>query len=359
MYQKLNPDTVDALQLLYGNAGKCGPVCAADLQADELWENCGQAAELLQRLRSQLGFSHLLNRPEFPSDGVVILQNYQPYTVCYVQTVWEGNAPFYLIRFRNVPENRWLAPTEYRALLEMNSAVIGREAEKVLRTISEVETEFAENNDTLAIREANSRILRQQLCTDELLWYENADADNPDAFPTVDVASVVRNFIRGMQKASAGWFSFPEGSFENCGFSRFDPKRLEITLIMLFVMMQNGDADRTGCDMDVTATDDFVDITMRLHSCTAVPDLMLHPPVPDPTLISEEVLVGKFCTVFGAELIRSEDADSRTAVLRLKKAVPGEYDGAFFAPGLIHEYPVITLMPHSVLLSRIRSYFTE
>lgn len=348
---QLKPETVAALEQLYGSSSMSEPVCAADESAALLWANQESAAQLLQQLRGQLTGSTVSGVPAIPQTGEFLLRDALPATLCSSRMLYQDGVPFYVLQFRSLPDDRRMSPPEFRALLDANNRVCGEAARKVIRAVSELEMKFEESAETAEIRNACDCILRQQFCGEELLWYETAEPDGAALLPPADISAVVQRFTEQLSEAACGWFAVSAEADAPACFSRVSPDRLETALLCIFIAAQNGAPDRTGCALSVSRRDAFVEIRMAFRPYDTPSDPLLHPLLPDATIVSEDVLTARFCAYFGAELIC--DGDAR--VLRLPAAEPDGLEPTLCAPA--QEEPRLSpaYSQYTALLTRIRS----
>ncbi|MCR5306822.1 MAG: hypothetical protein K6E36_10010 [Oscillospiraceae bacterium] len=348
----LKPETVAALNQLFGRTPDGETVCAADEQAQLLWTTDAASEDLLQRLRSSV-FG--CDTPVIPRNGEFIIPDYLPATMCTAQAMMQDEEVFFVLRFRQLPTDRPLTVPEFRSLLAANDEVCGGAARRILAALNDVEDRYEESAKSAEIRAACQCILRQQVCGSELLWYEMAERGGASFLPPVNISAIADKFAKQLTKAAFGWFAVFAKELPQDAFSRVDPARLEMALLSIFISGQGGAANRTGCDITLQKTDGFHEITLTFHPFDTPADPLLHRPAPDPTAVSESVLTDRFCSYFGAELIRRNDDGRVVCVLRLPAAAPDGTEPVLCAPEESPFGPHPVFSPYSVLLTRIRS----
>lgn len=329
----MKQETIAALQKLY-----CGTdelVCAATPQFQMLWQSDARAGELLPVLGRQLGGAEKTAEVPIPSDRTVVLSYVSPPVVCRIDTLSEDGERYLLIRFQPVPEKRELDLPEMRAML-YSMVTTGRQAViSVLQAFHKVE-ELLQANQLAAdpaverlLHEACYALLNHDVRCDELLWYENLGktqhAPEQAAFGSINLTSELSRFLSDLHAVTDGLIHVEAAEITDDLFAQTEPRRFQFALLAMFVLLQGSDPARTGFSLCAKQAAGQIEIMMTLRQ--------IMPPAeeplpfrkrmqPDGTLLSEDVVLQRFCDAFGARYRVLTQAESVSGILTIPAAEP-------------------------------------
>ena len=341
----LKPETIAALETLFAQEAKNGaPVCAVSMQTELLWQNCGRAGELLELLRTELCGSFFTDIPVIPADGQIRVPDGEAgYQVSLPRSAQDGE-PYLIAEFRRLEGLRRLTAPEMRQLLAEHDRACGRTVKNVLAAVS----------DSKRHQERVRRACCELLCLSErdaqLLWYESVTEELLLTLQPVEVSGIVRHAAEALQKAGGGAFHvrFSDGG---TGYAKVDMHQLCAALISLFLTVQRGDSFGRDVTLSFSAAADFLTVGVTVQTGSDPAPLRAYQP--DGTLISEEVLLTRFCRTFGARLLHESGDGFRVSRLLLP-AVPADPDEQRLCSPLAHESVLAELYPSAqVMLERI------
>lgn len=339
---KLRMETTAALETLYCR-GDSTPVCAVTPDFRLLWQNCAQAEALLTVLCMSLRSSIGTDQPLIPADGQLhISAEGVPYC-CRVQRMMDGDSPFFVVVFEKLTGLRRMTAPEMRQLLTEYDRVCERAVGRVLAAMQGNPGDLQPDE---AIRHACCEIFGLSQRSAQLLWYESVTEELLQMLEPVEVSGLAGRVANALEAAAGGVFTVRYQA-EGTGYARVDPNQLSAALMSLFLTVQRGDPDKTDITVAFAERSGRLTLSVTARKGKPAGDALL-PYCPDGTLISEDVLLTRFCSTFGAELTAEKSAEAVCHMLTLP-AVPRED-----VPLELHAPDCEFALPDLVLLTRGR-----
>ncbi len=339
---KLSKETTAALETLYHSENST-PVCAVTPDFRLLWKNCAQAETLLSCLCRSLRSSIGTEQPLIPADGQLhITAEGVPYR-CRVQRMSDGGSPFFVAVFEKLAGVRRLTAPEMRQLLTEYDRVCEQAAGRVLAVL---QGNSGGQQPDDAIRHACCEIFCLSQRNSQLLWYESVTEELLETLEPIEVSGLAGRVANALGAASGGVFTVRYQA-EGTGYARVDPNQLSAALMSMLLTAQRGDPEKTDITVSFADRGDVLVLSVTARRGKSAGDALL-PYCPDGTLISEDVLLTRFCSTFGAVLTVEKTADAVCHTLTLP-AVPRED-----VPLVLHAPDSEFALPDPVLLSGCR-----
>lgn len=347
---KLKPETAAALETLYGGAA---PACATAQDTVLLWQNGDEAADLLTALRPALNGTPGADRPLIPADGLVHFTYGEEAWLCRVQRLMQDGECYFVMVFERLKAARRVTVPEMRQLLAEHDAACDAVVARLLMALTPADADVP---DEAGIRAACTDILCLSRRDAQLLWYESATEDLLAVLEPIEVSKYAVRIAEVIGRLCGGMLRVHTEIAPEPGFARADAAQLCAALLSLFVTAQRGDPQCSDVTFLYRRTPQQLMLGLRTEQGAPAPHAAekLKPYAPDGTLISEEVLLTRFCRTFGAAL-RHTQTDAGMQHTLVLPALPGDaIPQAFHDPAYNMEPIPGGLLSYSrIMLSRI------
>lgn len=171
-------------------------------------------------------------------------------------------------------------------------------------------------------------LMRQVLCTEELMWYESAAAQTDPVRTVCDISSALRRFDGQIEILAGGIVQSEHGTIDGVMYTDVPAERLIFAMLSLLTEMFRSEPDYRVFRLDVTRGQKEIRIVMTFQCAEtdSTRSFLPEDPLPLPQDIAQaaspEKLVGRFCETFGVKLVRCESDGEKQIVLTLPAASP-------------------------------------
>ncbi len=326
----MKQETIAALQQLYSDSAV--PICAVTPQFQLLWKSDDHASELLHELGRQLGGAETTEEVPIPPDHTVVLSYVVPPVLCRIEELSEEGEPYLVVRFQPASEQRVLDLPETRALLHAQ-VTTGRQAViSVLQAFHKMEETLRANQiaaDSAVVRllhEACYAMLNRDARCDELPWYETLGNEEARVkFGSINLTSELSRFLHELHDVTDGLIHIEAADIASDLFAEMEPRRFQFAMLAMFVLLQDGNPERTGFSISAKSEADRIQIvqTLRRIEPSEENPLPFHKrTMPDGTLLSEDAVLRRFCAAFGARYTVLTKPEEISGILTLPAAKP-------------------------------------
>ncbi|HBI85102.1 MAG TPA: hypothetical protein DDX71_02260 [Ruminococcus sp.] len=343
-------DKILAAEQLYMSSGKC--VCAVSSKIADLpllWCTDEDAERLAGNLRAQLD-TDSDGSPVPPADGVIALSGTNPAMDCRVEQFHNAEEPFWLLHFTPSDPARRATRSEVRSTARALVNTINENVALIRQASTDRPAAPERQFDNYLCTQASCFALRS--CgtrLEELLWYEQHSAgedSRPDAVSVTEILSECAEDLKDSLKKVLT----VETSVAEELYACVMPARLRFAVCSAVILLSQGDPVFGKLQIRAVRAEDTVRIELDLAKAPLSGETarMLHPLMPDSTLISEQVLIQRFCEAFGAQYRQMNTAEGCCGILTLPAAS---------APTVLHSsripYPTGNYSYCNTVLSRI------
>ena len=314
----------DALRVLWGRSED--PVCAVNSAMEPVWAPDARAQKYLLRLSAQLSASAEMPTPVIPTDGNVIFSDTDGNAVtCSIRLIPASAEPLYLLIFRTQRELSGFSPAEARAMLSSQANAghtVAAQFIQSLHFLKEAHPELADSMEAqkwliLADR-ACYTLLNSTVRCEEMLWYGGYCSGINNAAEAIDIREQIQSFADEIDSITGSNLTLADSYLEYGLYTRVDPERLSIALLLMFITTQHGDPNLRSMRLSAVRTDDVIRITMTFTADDTAGESLLHPSRSiDISLSGDEMLLSSFCAAFGASLSCQRLEGYSSAVMEL------------------------------------------
>ncbi len=312
----------EALDILYGSAGY--PVCACDAAFCVQWQTGPRAAVLAELLRAEQD-----GRP-LAKDAVrqIMLTDGADAFRCETEPLGDGTEPLYLLRFLPAERSTVLNRTESVLLLKEQASRIHAAGTSILYAADRLNrapdedglpADPAVREPFLSIQDQCYALLRQSLCDHELLWYESAAAP----FPVIGLTPPLRRFFGQTELLTERYLQAGSCDLESRLFAETDENRLIFALTALLTETLRDLQGQNVLDLSARREDGKIRIELVFRHDPA----QQREPLPlsgrlsrSASPASDAMLLERFCSTFGARIMRRAAEGSMFCTLELPAA---------------------------------------
>ena len=347
---KQKAKAVLAAEQLYAGSGKC--VCAVSSREPglpTLWATDENAELFAGYLRTQLSTA-ANGTPVPPADGLIALSGASPAQSCRVEQFPESDPPFWLLHFTPSDSPRRSTPPEVRATVRTVVDTINENVAMIRQSISgRASAQDRAFSDYLSAQASCFALRSCGTRLEELLWYEQYSAEDAARTDAVSVTEILSECSEDLKESLRKVLTVQTEVADDL-YARVMPARLRYAVCAALTLLSQGDPVFGRFTLRALRDAETVRIELELTRDPAPENAaaVLHPLIPDSSLISEQVLIQRFCDAFGAQYRQSNTASGVSGLLTLPAAD---------APAAMHStripYPAGNYSYCNTVLSRI------
>lgn len=315
---------IAAAKLLYGGAEAAAGVCGADMEL--LWESDALVTLLHPILLNQLCCTNGQKLILPPNGELTVTEKRRTFRCRILPMVIEEQS-FYLLELRPQEPERQISGGELQTLFSAYSTDLRLVCSDLLQANDSMLRLGAQQwesgrNAVQMIHNSVYRLLNQSARCAELAWYENFPKSRLRSVPAVDVSAVLYETMEEIRYVMGDYIAVELPAALREMPARVDAERLHFALLNIFVVLHDGNPNRT--EYTCTAVRKAREIRITLTAAnkesvrTKVPRLHKQKYCRDSeTAASAKALLERFCTAFHAQAEFTVDKNAAVCVLRL------------------------------------------